>query len=138
MPQQRLTIPHATIKTQCSQIYMCVCVYHSHTHTKKVTHSVKLAVSVVHNLTFNSEIMKSFPDRLALYTPKSLSISPTAQKNVPNLSPSGSLSAKVWLQNINAMAVVSVLCVCVANLSCPTVLTVLNHTLASLSSQGDR
>ena len=117
--------------------YMCVCVYHSHTHTKKVTHSVKWAVNVVHNLTFNSEIVKSFPDRLALYTPKSLSISPTAQKNVPNLSPSGSLSAKVWLQNqCNGSGVC--VCVCVANLSCPTVLTVLNHTSASLSSQGDR
>ena len=115
----------------------------AYTHTTKVTHSVNWAVNVVHNLTFNNEIVKSFPDRLALYTPKSLSTSPNAQKNVPNLSPSGSLQLKSGYR-VHAMAVVSVLhvcvcvCVCVANFSCPTVLTILNHTSVSLSSQGDR
>ena len=113
-------------------IYVC-----AHTLTKKVTHSVKWAVNVVHTLTFNNEIVKSCPNRLAFYTPKSLSISPNAQKNVPNLSPSGSLQLKSGYR-VHAKAVVSVLCVCAANFSCPTVLTILNHTPVSLSSQGDR
>ena len=89
----------------------------AYTHTTKVTHSVNWAVNVVHNLTFNNEIVKSFPDRLALYTPKSLSTSPNAQKNVPNLSPSGSLQLKSGYR-VHAMAVVSVLHVCVCVCVC--------------------
>lgn len=92
-------------------IYVC-----AYTLTKKVTHSVKRAVNVVHTLTFNNEIVKSCPNQLALYTPKSLSISPNAQKNVPNLSPSGSLQLKSGYR-VNAKAVVSVLCVCVWQIS---------------------
>lgn len=54
----------------------------------------------IYHLTYN-RIVKNFPyipESPFFYTPKFLFASPTAQKNVPRLSPLGSLQL-VWLQN---------------------------------------